>query len=115
MVRSVFKDKTVIITGASSGIGRELAYQLAAQGAWLSLAARTSERLESVRTECERRGGRAIAISTDVSEPDQCDTLIRQTVEHFSRIDMLINNAGMTMVANFEDVRDPGIFDKLIR
>jgi short-subunit dehydrogenase len=115
MVQSVFKDKTVIITGASSGIGRELAYQLAAQGAWLSLAARTAERLESVRTECERRGGKAIAISTDVSEPAQCETLIRQTVERFSRIDMLINNAGMTMVANFEDVRDPSIFEKLIR
>jgi short-subunit dehydrogenase len=115
MIRSIFKDKVVIITGASSGIGRELAFQLAAQGAWLSLAARHTERLESVRIECVRRGGKAIAASTDVSEPAQCEALIRQTVEQYSRIDVLINNAGKTMVANFEDVRDPSIFEKLMR
>jgi short-subunit dehydrogenase len=115
MTQSIFKNKVVIITGASSGIGRELAYQLAAQGARLSLAARTIDRLESVRTECEARGGKAIAISTDVSEPAQCASLIHQTVEHYSRLDILINNAGKTMYANFEDVRDPSIFEKLMR
>ena len=56
MTQLIFRNKVVVITGASSGIGRELAYQLAAQGAWLSLAARNTERLESVRTECEARG-----------------------------------------------------------
>jgi len=115
MTQSIFKDKVVVITGASSGIGQELAFQLAEQGAWLSLAARTVERLESVKTECERRGGKAIAISTDVSEQTQCENLIRQTVDRFTRIDMLVNNAGMTMFANFEDVRDPSIFEKLMR
>ena len=115
MIQSIFKEKVVVITGASSGIGRELAYQLAAQGAWLSLAARTTERLEQVRTACEARGGKAIAISTDVSEQNQCAALIRQTVEHYSRLDMLVNNAGRTMVAKFEDIRDPGLFEKLMR
>jgi short-subunit dehydrogenase len=115
MIRSLFKDKVVVITGASSGIGRELAFQLAEQGAWLSLAARNRERLESVRIECERRGGKAIVLTTDVSEPAQCEALICLTVEHYARLDMLVNNAGMTMHANFEDVHDPGIFEKLMR
>jgi short-subunit dehydrogenase len=115
MIQSIFKDKLVVITGASSGIGRELAYQLAAQGAWLSLAARNTERLESVRAACEARGGKAIVISTDVAEPAQCAALIRKTMEHYSQLDMLVNNAGRTMYANFEDVRDPGIFEKLMR
>jgi short-subunit dehydrogenase len=115
MTQSIFKDKVVVITGASSGIGRELAFQLAAQGALLSLAARNVERLESVRAECERHGAKAIALITDVSEPVQCQELIRQTVERFSRLDVLINNAGRTMHVNFEDVRDPSIFEKLMR
>jgi short-subunit dehydrogenase len=115
MIQSIFQDKVVVITGASSGIGRELAFQLASQGAWLSLAARTTERLESVKTECESRGGKAIVVSTDVAEPAQCAELIRKTVERYSRLDVLINNAGKTMHANFEDVRDPSIFEKLMR
>ena len=56
MGNAYFKDKVVVITGASSGIGRELAYRLAAQGAKVSLAARRTERLEAVRVECEKRG-----------------------------------------------------------
>jgi short-subunit dehydrogenase len=115
MVQSIFKDKVVVITGASSGIGRELAYQLAVQGAWLSLAARNIERLDLVRTECERCGAKAIAVSTDVSEPAQCAELISKTVEHYSRLDILVNNAGKTMYTNFEDVRDLSIFEKLMR
>ena len=115
MIQSIFKDKVVIITGASSGIGRELAYQLAAKNALISLAARNTQRLESVRIECESRGGKAIAVPTDVSEPAQCAELIRKTMEHYSRLDILINNAGRTMYTNFEDVRDPSIFEKLMR
>jgi NADP-dependent 3-hydroxy acid dehydrogenase YdfG len=97
MTNSVFRDKVIIITGASSGIGQELAYQLAAQGAWLSLAARNAERLKTVNAECQARGGKAIAIPTDVSEQTQCAGLIQETVENYQRIDLLVNNAGITM------------------
>ena len=76
MAASIFKDKVVVITGASSGIGRELAYQLSEQGALLSLAARNGERLAAVTGECQTRGGRAIAIVTDVSEQTKCAELI---------------------------------------
>lgn len=115
MAASIFKDKVVVITGASSGIGRELAYQLAEQGAWLSLAARNEERLSAVAGECQVRGGRAIAIVTDVGEQAQCSELIQRTVDQYDRIDMLVNNAGITMWANFEDVRDIGFYEQIMR
>jgi short-subunit dehydrogenase len=115
MAASIFKDKVVVITGASSGIGRELAYQLAEQGAWLSLAARNEERLSAVAGECQVRGGRAIAIVTDVGEQAQCSELIQRTVDHYDRIDMLVNNAGITMWANFEDVSDISFFEQMMR
>ena len=88
MTDSFFKDKVVIITGASSGIGRELAYQLATQGAWLSLAARNVKRLETVSADCQARGGKAIAVPTDVGDQAQCEALIRETVNHYKRIDV---------------------------
>ena len=115
MAASIFKDKVVVITGASSGIGRELAYQFAEQGAWLSLAARNGERLAAVTGECQTRGGRAIAIVTDVSEQTKCAELIQGTVENYGRIDILVNNAGITMWANFEDVRDLGFYEQIMR
>jgi short-subunit dehydrogenase len=115
MATSKFKDKAVVITGASSGIGREIACQLAEQGAWLSLAARNEERLAAVAGECQARGGRAIAIVTDVSEQAQCAELIQRTVDHYDRIDMLVNNAGITMWANFEDVRDISFYEQIMR
>ena len=115
MAGSIFKDKVVVITGASSGIGRELAYQLAEQGAWLSLAARNGERLDTVAGECQARGGKAIAIVTDVSEQAQCAQMIQRTVDHYHRIDMLVNNAGITMWANFEDVSDISFYEQIMR
>jgi short-subunit dehydrogenase len=115
MTASIFKDKVVVITGASSGIGRELAYQFTEQGAWLSLAARNEERLAAIAKECQTRGGKAIAIITDVSDQVQCAQLIQRTVEHYDRIDMLVNNAGITMWANFEDVRDISLYEQIMR
>ena len=115
MVASIFKDKVVVITGASSGIGRELAYQFAEQGAWLSLAARNGERLTAVAKECQARGGKAIAIVTDVSEQTQCAQLIQRTVENYDRIDVLVNNAGITMWANFEEVSDISFYEQIMR
>jgi short-subunit dehydrogenase len=115
MARYDFRDKVVIITGASSGIGRELSYQLAVQGAWLSLAGRNAERLEAAKAECQKRGGKAIAVQTDVSVAKQCAALVQRTVDKYGRIDALVNNAGVTMWANFESVHDLGIFEQIMR
>lgn len=110
-----FKDKVVVITGASRGIGRELAYRLAKQGAKLSLAAREADRLETVRVECENHGGQAIAVPTDVAEQAQCESLMRKTVGVFGGIDILVNNAGISMWAYFDEITDLSILEKIMR
>ncbi len=115
MTPAVFKDNVVIITGASSGIGQELAFQLADQGARLSLAARDATRLEGVASECEKRGGRACTVPTDVSIQEQCRNLIEQTVREYGRIDTLINNAGIGMWARFEEVKDPAFYERIMQ
>ena len=112
-----YQDKVVVITGASSGIGKELAFRLAAQGAWLSLAGRDATRLEAARAECLRRGAQAqaLAVPTDVAEQSQCEALIRKTVETYQRIDVLVNNAGISMWANFEDLQSLDMLEKIMR
>ncbi|MBI3537964.1 MAG: SDR family oxidoreductase [Chloroflexi bacterium] len=110
-----FSDNVVIITGASSGIGEELAYQLAAQGAWLTLAARDESRLNAVAAECRQRGGRARVVKTDVTAPKECETMIAATVKEYARVDTLVNNAGVGMWARFEDVTDLSLFEKIMR
>jgi len=106
MSASPFNENVVIITGASAGIGKELALQLAEQGAWLSLAARDQNRLEKLADECRQRGARALVVPTDVSEEIQCKNLIEQTEEEYGRIDTLINNAGVSMFSRFDQIQD---------
>jgi short-subunit dehydrogenase len=110
-----FKDKSVIVTGGSSGIGREIAYQLCAQGAKLTLAARDPLLLDAVVTECQRRGCSAIGVPTDVSIEDQCKTPIDRAVEQYGRIDTLILSAGISMRARFDDLGGVEPIERLIR
>jgi short-subunit dehydrogenase len=104
MPRDVFRENVVVITGGSAGIGRELAMQLAAQGAWLALAAREASLLETTTTEARSRGARAIAVPTDVAVEAQCRALIERTIAEYGRIDTLINNAGISMHARFDEL-----------
>jgi len=115
MDNSFFRDKVIVITGASDGIGKELALQLAAQGALLSLAARSVEKLEAVAAECRGRGGTVLVVPTDVGLEADCAALVQRTAAEFGRIDVLVNNAGITMWANFEDMRDLGVFEHIMR
>src|SRR5205809_6750350 len=85
------RDMVVVITGASAGIGRGLAEQLAPAGAKLALAARRIERLDELNA---RLGGGHLCVRTDVSRRDDCEALIARAVEHFGRIDTLVCNAG---------------------
>ena len=115
MGNPVFQENVVIITGASSGIGRELAFQLADQGAYLSLGARDQARLEVVATQCQARGGHAIITPTDVTNQAQCQTLVEHTVKEYGHIDTLVNNAGISMRALFEDLQDLSILERLMQ
>ena len=105
-----YQDKVVIITGASAGIGKALALQLAARGAKVVIAARRLERLEELAAECRALGGEVLAVQTDVTDEGQCKALIDKTVAKFGHLDMLINNAGLAATALFEDFPDLKVF-----
>ncbi len=113
-MKKTLKDKSVIVTGASSGIGKQLALQLADDGAWLALAARNAERLKTLAEECQRRGGKAVAIPTDVADESQCRVLIQRTEEAYGRIDVLVNNAGIDVVSKFDDLLDLKLFKQVV-
>jgi len=98
-----FKDKVVVITGASSGIGRALALEFAGMGANLAIAARNAERLKETEQQAKQLGIEVISVQTDVSNEVDCKFLIQQAVDAFGRIDVLINNAGISMRALFVD------------
>jgi short-subunit dehydrogenase len=104
MKKNFFQNQVVLVTGASAGIGKALSLQLAEQGARIALAARRKDRLEKIAVECQTRGGKAIPIPTDVADEVQCRAMVEQTIQEFGRIDMLINNAGFTVVSLFEEL-----------
>jgi NADP-dependent 3-hydroxy acid dehydrogenase YdfG len=112
--QNVFRDQVVIVTGASSGIGRSLALLLASQGAKVAIAARRAERLEIVAEECHQRGGETLVVPTDVSDETQCKNLIEKTVEVFGQLDMLVNNAGLAVIARLEDYSNLDLFKHTI-
>lgn len=110
-----FKENVVILTGASTGIGEALAHQLAEQGAWLVLAARNAQKLETVAAECRARGGRALVVATDVTDEEECRELVERAVAEYGRVDTLINNAGLSMWMKLEDVEDLSTIEYLMR
>jgi len=110
MKADAFRDQVVIVTGASSGIGRALALQLAGQGAKVVLAARRAELLEQVAAACRQAGGEALAVPTDVADEVQCRALVEKAVATFDRLDLLVNNAGLTVIARLEDYSDLVLF-----
>src|SRR5262245_160277 len=87
--------KVVVITGASSGLGEATARHLSARGASVALGARRVDRLQALTAELTRRGGKAIAVATDVTDCDQVKRLADAAVQAYGRIDVMINNAGL--------------------
>jgi NADP-dependent 3-hydroxy acid dehydrogenase YdfG len=87
--------QVVVITGASSGLGEATARYLSAAGARVVLGARRVERIEALASELTKRGGKALALATDVTDRDQVKRLVDAAVETFGRIDVMLNNAGL--------------------
>ena len=79
------------------------------------MAARNAEKLQEVAEECIQRGGRAVAIPTDVSDQSQCNKLIDSAIEEYDRIDTLIHNAGFTVVGKFEDLQNLELFQRVMK
>jgi short-subunit dehydrogenase len=97
------KNSTVVITGADSGIGRATALRFAKKGARVVLASRDAPALEDLAAECRRRGAKALAVQTDVADPEAVEELCESAVGNFGRVDVWVNNAGTGVFGPFLD------------
>ncbi len=97
--------KVVVITGASSGLGEATARDLSAQGATVVLGARRADRIKSLADDLTRRGGKALAVPTDVIHSEQVKKLVDRAVQAYGRIDVMINNAGLMPQSPLERLR----------
>lgn len=109
--------EVVIVTGASDGIGAEMAWQWSARGAGIALvlAARSVDKLDAVAATCRQRGAAVRVQRCDVSVQADCTALIDAAVAAFGRIDTLVNNAGMSAHARFDEVADLAWYETLMR
>jgi len=103
----------VIITGASSGIGKALAEEFAKEKAKIVIAARRTDRLEALRAKLTAAGCEVLVVTMDVSKEEDCKRMVEETVARFGRIDILVNNAGVSMRALFRDA-SLGVIRKLM-
>jgi len=101
--KSKFKDQVVVITGASSGIGRATALEFAREGAKTVLVSRSLEKLERVADEIRSFNPNVLAVPTDVSSPEQVHEMVEKVLSELGRIDVLFNNAGSSYVGRVED------------
>jgi 3-oxoacyl-[acyl-carrier protein] reductase len=104
------EDKTAIITGSSQGIGAVTAKRFADEGANVVVTSRSQDKIDEVADEINDsdRPGRAIAVECDVRERDSIEALVDATVEEFGRVDTMINNAGASFMASFDDISENG-------
>jgi len=98
------KGKVAIVTGASKGIGRAIAGAYAREGASVVLASRSMDLLETSAREIKQAGGEALAVSVDIRNVESINDLVKKTVDQYGRLDLLVNNAGITMGGPSEDL-----------
>jgi len=109
-----FAGKTVLISGASAGIGRALALELASRHAHLALNGRDEQQLHEAAEECRSRGAQVLTLAADISREAACRDLVASTLERFGHLDALVNNAGVTMWSRFESVSDFTTYERLM-
>src|SRR5215216_5051614 len=102
------KDKSALVTGASSGLGRATAISLARAGADVALVARSAEELESAKAEVAKTGCRALTLPTDLAREEETSATVERTVEEFGRIDVLVNAAGTDVPGTVEELAVEG-------
>lgn len=103
-MKNDLKGKTIVITGASSGIGKAIALTLAKENVNLILAARREALLQDLASECESLGSRAMAVRADVTLYPHLENLLNQAIDFFGGVDVWINNAGVGAVGKFDEV-----------
>jgi NAD(P)-dependent dehydrogenase (short-subunit alcohol dehydrogenase family) len=108
------KDKVVMITGGSRGLGRAMAIEFARRGAKIVVASRKVDDCEKLALQLQAQGGEALALACHVGDWDSLELVINQVVAHFGRIDVLVNNAGMSPVAPSLLETSESLFDKII-
>jgi len=109
-----FKDKVVIVTGGSRGLGRAMSLGFGAQGAKVIVASRKQEACDAVVSQIEAAGGTAFAVPTHVGKLEDLDALVEASYEHFGRVDILVNNAGINVAFGPLTEVGPAAFDKMV-
>ncbi len=110
----MFEGKTAIITGASSGLGRQLSIELSKKKCNLILASRNEEELKITSELCIKNDSPILVVPTDITNRDDCKNLINRAKSNFKNIDYLILNAGISMWAKFDEITDLNLFKKLM-
>jgi short-subunit dehydrogenase len=109
MTTKNFQDKVVLITGSSSGIGKKTAIEMSKQGACIVLNGRNKDKLIKVEDQIKKQGGKVTSFCCDISDPINSKNLLDFTIESFGKLDILINNAGVSMRGNFSELK-PEVF-----
>jgi short-subunit dehydrogenase len=112
---AMLEDKVIVVTGASEGIGRALCLALATQRPKLAVAARNEDRLKELKEQLEPVGAKVLVVPTDVTEESACKNLIETTIREWGVLDVLVNNAGMSMWTTLEEMQDTSIIERLMR
>lgn len=115
MPDATFKNHAVVVTGGSRGIGREIALHLARQGARVALMARNRADLEATAAECRIEGARVLILPGDVGNESDCAAAVEGVLSEFGSLDMLVANAGISMLSAFEDLDDLEPLERVMR
>ena len=111
--KQLLKDKSIIVTGGGTGLGKSMAFRFAELGADLVITSRRKEVIEKTAEELSEHGGKVLAIACDVRDPDQVNDMVSQTVNEFGKIDILLNNAAGNFISPTEDL-SPNAFKTVV-